>query len=269
MPLTLPSPRRERLSRSPLILAVCQVRYEQIPTVSEAQTMLDMHADLGGRKGDFPIAEPLEAGTVNVQIGAGSVQQAAPVALKGWRLRTDDGRWVITLMPDHVSLETTRYTTWEGGFRPRLFTLLDAVGEHIRPAIEVRTGLRYVNRIVEPSVESPRDFRGYIADELLGPVLHSGFGGVVVATQQQIDLDFGQGIRCGMRSGFFLDADRDNRPTYLLDFDVYRQGAQAFEREDIKGSVDHFNEVALQLFQQSVTERMLAYLGEDDASDRA
>ena len=68
----------------------------------------------------------------------------------------------------------------------------------------------------------------------------------------------------GVRHGFFRDDVWAEAPTYLLDFDVYRQGIQAFDIEEIKEATDVFNELALQLFQQSVTEKMLAYWEGDD-----
>lgn len=265
MPLDLPVPRKNRLLRSPLALAVCQVQYDDLPAVTDSHAMLVIHQSLGGRKGQYPIAEPMALNTVNIQIGGLPQQPQAATVKKGWRLRSEDGRWAITLMPDHVALETTKYTTWEGDFRQRLAALLDAVAEHVAPTIEHRLGLRYVNRIVELKVNKPTDLQNYIAPELLGLVLHSDFGGMVSGAQQQLDLDAGDGVHIVMRHGFLRDDDREGAPTYLIDFDIFRQGAQAFDVEDIKESADTFNELALRLFQRSLTEKMLMYLeGADD-----
>jgi uncharacterized protein (TIGR04255 family) len=260
MPLDLPVPRKGRLARSPLALAVCQVRYEDLPSVTGSQAMLAIHQSLGGRKGQYPIAEQFELTTLNVQIVGPAPQSPTSVIKKGWRLRSEDSRWAITLMPDHVALETTKYTTWEDDFRIRLAALLDAVTEHVRPTIEQRLGLRYVNRIVEPKVGKPTELRDYIASELLGLILHEDFGEMVSGAQQQLDLDAGEGVHIAMRHGFIRDGDREGAPTYLIDFDIFRQGVQAFDVEDIKVSADSFNELALRLFQRSLTEKMLTYL---------
>ncbi len=72
-------------------------------------------------------------------------------------------------MPDHVSLETTSYTTWGDDFQPRLTALIEATATCVEPAIEQRLGLRYVDRIRELELTSIGAWRDYIAPEAPWP----------------------------------------------------------------------------------------------------
>ena len=255
-----------RFPRSPLALVVCQIQCEDLPAMATSQVMLAIHQSLGGRRGPYPIAEQVNLNRLNIHISGPVPQPPATTVTKGWRLRSEDRRWAITLLPDHVALETTNYTTWEEDFRTRISALLDALTSQGRPTIEQRLGLRYINRIADPGVATPTQLREYIAPELLGMVLHQSLGEMVKGAQQQIELEAGEGIQVVMRHGFSRDEDRDGALAYLLDFDIFRQGIQAFDVADIRSSLDRFHGLALRLFQQSLTEKMLAYLQESDAT---
>jgi uncharacterized protein (TIGR04255 family) len=255
MPLDLPAPDEALLPRSPLVLVVCQIRFEDMPAVSDARVVLKVQEALGGRTGEYPKVEKNISQVVNVPVIEGHVQAAVPQQQTGWRLSSAAGERTIYLMPDSISLETTAYPGWED-FRSRLTRLVDAVCEYIDPALEQRLGLRYVNRITEPVVSHPREWRDYITPELLGPILHKRLGPAIQASQQQLDFDVTGEMQCSVRHGFFSDAARSGAPAYLLDFDVYRQGARAFDRADILETVEQFHRLVLQLFQQSITPRM-------------
>ena len=253
MSVRLPEPDRTPLARSPLQLVVCQVRFEETLAVSDPKLILAIHERLGGRAGRYPKLEAVKGSRLDVQInvaGASLLPSEAPFS--GWRLSSEDG-WTVSVMPDHYALETTRYTTWDGDFRPRFAELTDAVRSEIGPATEQRLGLRYIDRVSFPPVETAAGWRGYIADEFLGPVLHEVLGAAVKTTQQQVVLDFGAGVQCLLRHGFLADQNQEGRLTYLLDFDVFRGVLQQFDADGIKAAADQFNELSLQLFQQATT----------------
>lgn len=254
MSMKLPEPDRTPLARSPLQLVVCQVRFEETLGVSDPKLMLAIHRRLGGRSGLYPKVEAVKGLRLDVQVNvAGSGQMSSESSYSGWRLSSEDG-WTVSIMPDHVALETTRYSTWGEDFRPRLGELIDAVQAEIEPATEQRLGLRYIDRITEPRVDSPADWQGLIATELLGPALHPSLGPAVRTTQQQVILDLGEGVQCLLRHGFFPDPNQEGRLTYLLDFDVFRGDLQQFDPESVKSAADQFNVLSLQLFQQATTE---------------
>jgi uncharacterized protein (TIGR04255 family) len=260
MPFDLSPPVEKKVADSPLALVVCQVRFEELVGDVASRQLLGVYRDLGAETGPYPLVDQSFNQTLNVQVGDTGVQSVGPQSQSGWRLSSRDGSWNVYLMPSHLTLETTAYTAWRGDFRERFEALLTAVVKRAEPQLEQRLGLRYVNRITKPSVREPAEWRGYIADEMLGPILHAGFGVGITATQQQLDLDAGGGVRCILRHGFFADQARSGAPTYLLDLDVYRKETRGFDQAHVLDSLDGFNNLALQLFQASVTPRMLEVL---------
>lgn len=264
--LDLPEPDSTRLGRSPLQLVVCQVRFEEIPSVADPRVALAVHDRLGGRSGIYPVLEQLKGEQVEVKVGIGgapiSTQQSP---LSGWRLLTQDKDWTVALLPGSAALETTNYSTWADEFSPRLNELLDAVAAVIAPALEQRLGLRYVDLLTEPDVQQPAGWRGRVVDELLGPILHPRFGAGVRSSQQQLELDAGAGVRCTLRHGVLPDRTKAHRTNYLLDWDVFREQAKPFDIEDLKVAATSFNHLALQLFQQAITPDMAAFLREPGA----
>lgn len=264
MPLNLPSPDKRQLERPPLVLAVAQIRHEEIADLANGRALLEVQRALGGSRGRYPRSEQATEQATNLQIAPGLAPATVQTQRKGWRLRSNDGAWTISLMPEFFSLETTAYTTWSDDFRPRFAELLDAVAQALDPATQQRIGLRYVDRIVDPQVRAPQEWEGYITPEFLGPLLHPRLGPAALATQQQIDLEVDDSTRSSIRHGYFADPTRANALTYLLDFDVYREEIRAFDTEEIMDTVDAFNLLSLQLFQQAVTERLLDHLGRSD-----
>ena len=259
MSLSLPAPDKRQLARSPLALVVCQVQFEELAAATDARLAVRFSQALGGRTGPYPRLEPVSIQTINVVGGPAGMQSTAQPR-QGWRLQSSDGYWTVVLMPDHVALETSRYTTWSDDFQKRIADVLDATGRLIEPAIEQRLGLRYVNRVTEPAVKAPAEWRDYVASSFLGPVLDETLGGAVQAAQQQLDLSLDDSVSCNVRHGFFSDPARRGAPTYLIDIDVYRATGQPFDLPGIKQTLATFNERVLQVFQVVVTPQLVEFL---------
>lgn len=263
MALALAEPDKTRLARSPLQLVVCQLRFEDIPSVADPRIGLAIHEFLGGRTGPYPIFEQLKGEQLEVQIGVGGPIATQQSTLSGWRLFSEDRRWIVSLLPGSIALETTAYTTWEEEFGPRLRAVFAAAAEELKPVLEQRLGLRYVDVLTEPEVTTPIGWRGWIVDELLGPILHERLGPFVRSTRQQLEIDTGDGTRCTLRHGALSDKVHGDRTSYLLDWDVYRDHAQPFDLADLSAAAASFNLLALRLFQQAITPEMLSYLKTD------
>jgi len=180
-------------------------------------------------------------------------------AVAGWHLADAEGTWTASVMTDSLALNTTRYTGWSE-FQQQLDSLMKATTALLSPVFEQRLGLRYVNRLTQPGGASPSDWRGLVADALLSAVLHPAFGDLVRATQQQVDLDLGEGIQCTLRHGVFVDPAREGQSSYLIDIDVFRDRSRPFDAGAILTILDTFNQLALGIFQQAITPTLLAFL---------
>jgi uncharacterized protein (TIGR04255 family) len=258
MPLALPDADPTRLEKSPLEVVVCQIRYENAPQAAEGVTALAVHETLGGAEGPYPNIDQAETRTVNFVIATGQVPAAEQAAgPPSWRFASKDGGWTVSLTPDFIALETTRYTTWIGDFRDRLAAVVDAVAAHVRPVLSPRIGVRYIDRIAELDLRSPADWEPYITPELLGPTRHPTLGPGVRQAQQQLLIELDDEIACTLRHGFVPEGERLD---YLMDFDVFREAGRPFDAEDVKRTVDTLNDYSLRLFHTCVTPALLEKL---------
>ncbi len=257
--LVLPEPATAALRHSPLKLVVCQVRVEESPSIADPRVGLEIFDLLGGRKGRYPVLEQFKGEQIGIRVGPNVPLTTQQTSLNGWRAMSEDRDWVVALLPGSAALETKAYTTWDEDFLPRMEAVLDAVGQVLRPAIQMRIGLRYVDLLNRNEARSPQDWQGRVADHLLGPVLHSAFGSAVVATQQQVDIDLGDGAHCTLRHGT-IPSEGGSGVGYLLDWDVYTEDVRAFDAAAIRERLQGFHTLALQLFQQAITPELLAEL---------
>ena len=259
MDLRLPDPNTDHLPHSPLELVVCQLRFDQQAQVSDSTVALAIHGELGGADGPYAQLEQIEGQQLTISGGLGVEPHTEMRSSSGWRLASEGGDWVITLMPDHVGLETTKFTTWEADFLPRLEALIDAAALHLEPVIEQRIGLRYVDRIEELGVDSIAAWCDYIAPQLLGPITHPELGPAVTAMGQQAVLRLDDQLRAAIRSGPITDRE-DGRVDYLLDYDIFRQGGRPFDAADVIATAAKLNTWAHQLFELSITDKLLDFL---------
>ncbi len=261
MPLNLPELGETALSNPPLLVVICQVRFEQNLVVSDGDTGIRIHEQLGGRGGDYRWIEPLQTMAAQIEISPYGYSQglAAGVQMNGWRLKSEDGAWTVTVLPDSASLETTAYKEWKGDFEDRFRTLLTALAEHVDPSIEQRLGLRYVNRIPADTRREPKDWIEVIAPALIPPLTDTFWAPGLRNSQNQLELDINDGARCLMRHGFVYGQD-GKLEGYALDYDVFRQGAQRFDASAIQAVLDYFHKVALAVFQKSLTSSYLSSL---------
>jgi uncharacterized protein (TIGR04255 family) len=256
----LPEPDRGRLARSPLELVVCQVRHERRLVVGEGATALAVHDALGGVGGAYPSIDEVSGAELNVMMGLGiGAPNVRETKTSGWRLTSADGAWVITLMPDNFSLETSSYTSWDDDFAPRLDALIDAVATHVNPTFEQRIGLRYVDRINELGLTHLAAWQPYLRPELLGLALHPQLGPGVRSYQQQVLIELADGVTAGLRHGPVVEPGRDV-VDYQLDYDIFRQGGRPFDADAVKAATAQFNISALQLFQATISDALLEEL---------
>jgi uncharacterized protein (TIGR04255 family) len=252
---SLPEPDAALLPQSPLELVVCQIRFEPRSEVSNPRVALAFHAALGGAQGDYPRMDPVSGQAVNIEVGTGGPAVTQNAVLPGWRFQSPDGGWIVSLMSDHMALESRRsYPGWDE-FSTRLDQLIEALVEELEPAVEQRTGLRYIDQITEVHATSPHEWTRYLAPEILGLAAHEVLGQNVVTARQQLLLDLGDSHGCLLNHGFVPD-EATRRLGYTLDFDVFRDGAKAFDAAAVRDTLSVLHSDARKLFRASITDEL-------------
>jgi uncharacterized protein (TIGR04255 family) len=92
---------------------------------------------------------------------------------------------------------------------------------------------------------------------LLGGALHPGFGSAVVASQSVVQLDASPN---NVLLRFGPQRSPEDRWQFVLDTDSYQAKSQQFEPERLVDLADELHTLALQVFQNAVTNDLIEYL---------
>jgi uncharacterized protein (TIGR04255 family) len=248
--LDLPEPDRSRLTKSPLDLVVSQVRFDERGTVSTPTVGFGFQAMLGEDAGRTWKVEPVEGPRpVNIAVTPAGPQVSTGEVLRGWRFTASDEAYAVVLMPDSIAIETRRYKEWSD-FRPVAERVIGCLVEKAAPEIELRVGLRYVDRLRDPSIDRADGWLTRLQPALHGLVGHERLGPAVINQQQQVILSLDGAGECRFAHGTL---PTEHGLEYVLDYDLYRQDARPFDSASVLTALDQFNTEALKLFQASVT----------------
>lgn len=256
----LPPTRRVLLARAPIEMALAEVRYSgggEIPS-ADALTLRQALADAGI---DLPRMVPAQQQQLAVTISPEGPASQIEVRSHGWQLASTDGALVVTVQPESLSVQCTRYVRWSESVRPALRAILDAVREVTAPQLAHRVGVRFVNRLVDDDARSPTAWSGRVVDEVLGAVLHPELGDKIVSTQQQLELRLGSAEGALIRHGAFVDASSRGSYSYLLDVDAFDSATVPFDPEALDERATTLNRTVLSLFQSVTTDRYQDSLG--------
>jgi uncharacterized protein (TIGR04255 family) len=226
------------------------LRFEDKPEFTTPEGGLAFHRLLGGSEGPYARFDQLRAQSLQLELAGPSNPPVITQSGAGWQLRSADGTWIVALASGHVSLESTDYPGWEE-FSSRLSTVVEALTQISRPALDQRIGLRYVDRITETDARTAAEWSAYLQPHVLGFAAHPQLGTHVANARQQLLLDLGEGYGAVINHGF-LPRD-DGNLDYLLDYDVYREGGRAFDLETLRETLDVLHSDAVKLFHASIT----------------
>lgn len=265
----LPDVSRVPLKNAPLVLALCQVRFSSMISVSDPASLTAFQRAIKSR---YPVAVPAQEIELLVDIGS------FDAGLRGeqrrtsqWQFTDQEDNWKIVLAPDFLTLETRNYEHF-ADFLSRLREALDVLVEHIQPTVVTRIGLRYVNEIRLDELQG-MDWFNVIRKDLLGPVAASELmqNTIQVATVQQLVLRYPDEVSINMHHGLVpigttvrlrRNEEAPTSPFYLLDFDVFRDfplpRALDMDRNIICQHVEMYHKVIYRLFRWSVTNQYIA-----------
>ena len=257
-----PGADRTLLARPPLELAIAEIRF--------AGTKGELPTDAGLRLRDrlqqaglaTSRLEPRQTQRVNFTMAPG-VPPSVEVGTSGWLVANTDASTQVTLLPEAAVFQTAHYHRWSVTMRPPIEALLSAVAELVSPALVIRVGLRYVNRLVDEQARTVAAWVGRVAPSFLGPVGHQELGPLITAAQQQVDLAFSETQGAIVRHGPFRDESRSRSVSYLLDIDCFDSTPSRFEVREISERAEVLNRTAARVFQYVLTDEYRRQLQTD------
>ena len=253
----------------PLVLTVLEVRYPEIAGGLGDDARRDLKKSLRDR---LPLMESQSEEQFAMSIGTPvppSVQRRTFP-----RFTTRDRTTALLVKQDALVLETTAYGGWEEHFRPLIREVISGLEEVSRPDGVLRVGIRYIDEIRVPSIESaPGDWRGYI-DEHLQAAADPNFIPASLQpsvwqeiVQYQTTVGSTLAIRYGPQEGYAVDPQGSTRrkdPSgpglfFLLDSDSFwlsEEEVPEFATDWILRRCDLLHEPAREFFDIAVTDKL-------------
>lgn len=217
----------------PLVLTVLEIRY---PMLSEGFGDSEWRQMGEAVRDRLPLVESVVEQQVNVVMGGPAPPPPSVQSRTFPRFGARDRTTALLVKPDALVIETTAYEGWAESFSPLVAEVVHAMERISQPNGVVRIGLRYIDEIRVPGIESaPGDWRGYIDEHLLAAadpefipasLRPSEWQGLV---QYQTAPDSMLTVRYGPQQGYAVDPAgptrrRNPHPPglfFLLDSDSY------------------------------------------------
>jgi uncharacterized protein (TIGR04255 family) len=210
------------LQDAPLKQALVQIRTPPMFGVDRPESVEQLVSVLPG---DWALVDQGQTQRVQVQLSPAGVAQSEGERERVWRFESTHGRYVGTITPTSVAIETQSYEHFDE-FHGRLIELLEVVAQQpgFAPRFVTRLGVRYVNELDDSrlAVDESRD--QLVNPELLGPAATMGSG--LVASLQELRFQQPDGT-LAIRHGLI------GPHQYLLDTDHYAEERQPFEVNEI------------------------------------
>lgn len=244
------------LASAPLVRVIAQLRYPQLASMADGTLAHEFAREFSG---EYPLFE--EAREVSLLIAGASISQQEQMASQVWRLRTADGRWLVTLGRGSISLEALTYAG-RRDFCDRLVRLADAFIRKAAPPYFERFGIRYVNRVTMP--ETITDLARLVRPELMGMANLIPPHDVTVHHSVS-EAQFDQGahtmlVRCGvLPAGTTIDlaVPATDLKSWILDIDSSITGSDVVDAQKVGELAADLAERAYRFFRYAVNRDFL------------
>jgi len=218
MSLYFPKRKDVKLSNSPLIEVIAQIRFPTILKIAEKQPS-DFQEAVRARFPEFEIEQGIRIG-IDIQDQKPPVAQAKP---RSYKFISMDSQNLITLAIDFVALTTKNYEHWRS-FNKDLQLAYKAIQDIYKPSYASRIGLRYINELTlgGMNLETMEEMCNILRPELTSSLRSEGWSNPEEMINR-LSLKDG-GDKFTITTGYKQDAQ-----TFLLDFDMYSEGKTHFK----------------------------------------
>jgi len=163
------------------------------------------------------------------------------------QLLNDDGKRLLSLGPDVLSVNILRpYDNWEN-FRPRVEAALTAYRDVANPKAVSRVGVRYINKVTLPKVEI--DLGTYFCYR---PPTASGLPDRMAGFMSRVEYVYYDGVK------LILTQASIEAPTgssaFLLDLDTIWEGPEPLSLDAVMATVDVLHEREGVAFEATITD---------------
>lgn len=257
-PLAGPPPAEVPLTDAPLVRVIAQVRFPLVASVEKRDFIAPFQEAI---RAEYPVLRPEQSRSV--VLGQEGVMDARANTV--WRFHDASGAWRVTLAPDFLALETSRYSSRED-FLSRLKRVLEALVAHVDPKVIDRLGIRYIDRVAGDNLNDlPQLVRpevcGVLSTPLASCALHSISEAVFVLPENtgQVMTRWGRVPARGTVDPGAVDAI--DEPSWLLDVDAFQAETRELDVEAALQQAREFAERIYSVFRWVVTDEFLRRYG--------
>lgn len=154
-PLVAPPPKEVPLPNAPLVRVIARISFPAIVSIGKVEFIAPFQEAI---RSAYPVLRPEQT----VVFAVGPIGNAPPQTT--WRFSDVAGEWRVSLAPNFVAVETTKYVS-RTDFVERLELIIGALAKHINPQTMDRIGVRYIDRL---KGEALRNLSKYVRPEVIG-----------------------------------------------------------------------------------------------------
>ena len=162
-PLGGSPPAEAVLAKSPLVRVVAQVRFSSVLRIEAREAVIAFQDKV---RPSYPLFDHVMAQQLQLDLSSGT-PSLRPVPTSVWRFSSADRSMLLSLTSEMVTLEARVYRG-RSDFVPRWSEALACLQQVFQPALTLRTGMRYVNRLDKASLDRLSD---WVTPNLVGVAL--------------------------------------------------------------------------------------------------
>jgi uncharacterized protein (TIGR04255 family) len=255
-PLVAPPPAEVPLANAPLVRVITQVRFPEILSVEQRDFVAPFQESI---RATYPVLRQEQ--THGVLLSLAGVASVKPQT--AWRFSDMEGHWRVSLTPEILALETTKYTS-RSDFFTRLRAVVAALDEHVEPKLIDRLGVRYIDRITGAAVD---EITQLVRPEVLGILgTRAASRAAHALSETMFELD---GARILARWGRLpANATVDSaaiepasEKSWILDLDMFSASPAPFAVDRVIEDAKRYAERIYTFFRWAVTEGFLQRYG--------
>ena len=255
-PLVARAPAGVPLKDAPLVRVIAQLRFPEILSVEQRDFVAPFQEAI---RATYPVLRQEQ--TQGIMVGPGGVTPAKPQV--AWRFSDADGHWRVSLTPEFLALETTKYTS-RGDFFQRLKSLAEALDEHFEPGQLDRLGVRYIDRVTGAAVDDIAklvrpEVRGITGTIAAAHALHAMSESMFEADSARVLARWGY-----LPPGATVDPaaiEPSSEKSWILDLDMFSAAPMPFNVNQVLAEAQRFAERLYTLFRWAVTDEFLRRYG--------
>ncbi len=259
---------------SPLALTALEIRYPQLGREIGDRVREEMHEAVSDR---LPVSAPVVQHDVQIEVSSeGPGPEPVSVTRRSFpRFVSRDRTTSLLVKLDALIIETTAYGGWIEAFRPLITDAVSLLARLNPPNGVERIGLRYINEIRVPGVDSMNNgWSEYIDDHLLAAADPEFIPEGMHASEWQGHVTYRTSaasaliVRYGPTKGYAVNPNGPTRredppepgPFFLLDTDAYwddKGNVPEFTPRWIMEHCDTLHDHATEFFRIATTQKFL------------